>query len=72
MQKMRINKSSALNFGKKGTSITNKIGNTKITTGHKGTTTTTTVKIGSGFSITTQTRNGKTRTRINKPRPRFL
>ena len=68
MRKMRIGKNSTLNLGKKSTSVTNKIGNMKITVGPRGTTTTTTAKLGSGFSITTQTRNGKTRTRINKPR----
>ena len=67
MRKMRMG-NITLNFGKKGTSITNKIGNMKITSGPRGTTTTTTTRLGKGLSITTQTRGGKTRTRTNRPR----
>ncbi|NLB97576.1 MAG: hypothetical protein GX785_17930 [Armatimonadetes bacterium] len=61
-----------INLGKRGASMTTKLGKgMKITTGPRGTTFTTTTRLGKGPSITTQTRNGRTTTRFNLGRLRF-
>lgn len=64
--RIKVGTNSTLNFGKRSSSITTNFGNgMKLTTGTKGSTFTNTTKLGKGLSITTQSRNGKTSTRLN-------
>jgi len=60
---------TSLNIGKRGTSVTTRIGKgMTLTSGARGTTVTTTTKLAGGYSYSTKTRSGKMTTRLNKPR----
>jgi len=69
MKRISLGPRTSLNIGKRSTSVSTKLGKgMTLTSGARGTTLTRTTKLSGGFSFTTKTRNGKTSTKLNRPK----